>query len=125
MKVILFYSQYSAQDLLLKSRIEGEGLHIECIELMSQDNPFKQYIRATPALITITDDTQGEFLQDPSVDMITYIRALLIENQEKEEKAIYNQENNRLDNMINREKDQAKKDGEDALTLELIEGGLL
>lgn len=125
MKLILFYNQYSGPDLSLKNQVESEGLHVETVEIMTEDNPFKKYIRATPALITITDDTQGEFLQDPEVDMITYIHALIAQTQEKEERIVHKQETNRLDVMVNGEKEKSKKEAEDALTLELIEGGLL
>ena len=126
MKAIFFYNVYSAPDLALKQAIEAEGLHIEMVDIMSDlDNPFKKYIRATPALIIITDDSQGEFLSRPDVDDITYIRGLLNQTQEKEEEIVHQQTTNRLDNYINGEKEKSKKDAEDALTLELIEGGLL
>jgi len=85
------------------------------------DNPFKRYLCATPALITITDDMQGEFLQDPEVDTITLIEATLVQLQDKEEQTVHKQNNNRLDQYINSEKHKA----EDALTLEMIAGGLL
>lgn len=126
MKAILFYNPYSAPDLELKDKVAQTGLHVECIDIMSDlDNPFKRYIRATPALITITDDMQGEFLEDSEVDTITLIEATLIQLQDKEEQAVHKQNNNRLDQHINSEKRKSKIEAEDALTLELIEGGLI
>jgi len=120
MKSILFYNPYS--DIALKDQVTNTGLHVECVDIMSDlDNPFKRYIRATPALITITDDMQGEFLSDEEVDTITLIEATLVQLQDKEEQTVHKQNNNRLDQYINSEKHKA----EDALTLEMIEGGLL
>lgn len=126
MKAILFYNVYSGSDVALKAAIEAEGLHVECIDVMSDaDNPFKPYIRSTPALVTITDDAQGEFLNRSDVDDVTYIRALLMEKQEAEERVVHDMETNRLDVMVNGEKAKAATAAVDEYTIELMEGGVL
>lgn len=126
MKALFFYNPHSGPDMALKAAVEAEGLHVECIDIMSDtDNPFKRYIRATPALVTITDDTQGEFLNRPDVDDVAYIRAMLAQTQESEEKVIHDMATNRLDNMVNGEKAKAGTAAVDEYTIELMKEGVL
>jgi len=110
MKALLFYNQYSQPDLDLKAQVESQGLDVECVEIMDGDNPFKKYIRATPALIVIRDDMQGDFLNENDVDSLTYVTASLIDHQDKEEKIVHKQDNKRLDQHIKQKEKKARLD---------------
>ena len=121
MKALFFYNPYSGPDLALKAAVEAEGLHVECIDIMTGDNPFKPYIRATPALVVITDDSQGEFLNRTDVDDVAYIRSLLMQKQDEEEAVVHGQANHRLDAMVKAEKEKAA----DAAVLDMLERGAL
>jgi hypothetical protein len=76
---------------------------------MDGENPFKTYIRATPALIVIRDDMQGDFLNEDDVDTVEYIRASLIDHQDKEEKIVHKQDNKRLDLHVKQMEKKARK----------------
>ena len=121
MKTLIFINGLSGPDVQYAERLKATGLHVEVIDIMTQDNPFKQYVRATPCKVTILDSDQGEFLLRSDVDAVEFLEASLIEDQDKEERNVHGQDNKRLDQYINSEKHKA----EDAMTLEMIEGGLL
>ncbi len=120
MKGILFYNPYSKEEMILKQETETLGLHIEFINIF-EEHPFKKYVRATPCLITIRDDLQGEFLHDDNVSMKDFIASTLVFVSDQEYNNIYGQEQGRFDNYIRNEKDKAIDD----YTLEQLEGGLL
>lgn len=121
MKSLLFYNGFSGPDLALKARVEATGLHVECIDIMTQDNPFKPYVRATPALFTFRDDMQGEFLTKPGVDPITLIEAALAEQQDIEEDIVHGQQNHRLDTHVKQKQNEAA----DAAVLDMLERSIL
>jgi hypothetical protein len=121
MKNILFINGFSAADNQLAQVAFNSGAQIEIIDVMTQDNPFKPYVRATPALFIFRDDMQGEFLSKPGVDIMAIIEAALLEQQDIEEDIVHGQQNHRLDTHIKRKQNEAV----DALTTELLEGGIL
>jgi len=121
MKALIFINGFNGPDVQYAERLKATGLHVEVIDVMTQDNPFKQYARATPCKVTILDSDQGEFLLRPDVDAVEFLEASLIEDQDKEERNFHGQDNSRLDKHIKMKQEQAV----DVLTEELLEGGIL
>ena len=121
MKTLIFINGFSGPDIQYAERLKATGLHVEVIDVMTQDNPFKQYVRATPCKVTILDSDQGEFLLRPDVDAMEFLEASLIEDQDKEEMNVHGQNNMRLDQHIKMKQEQSA----DAVTEDLLERGVL
>jgi hypothetical protein len=95
--------------------------YIEVVSVFDLPDPLKRLVYATPALIPVTDDLQGDGLMAEGVDGKLLATAMLYRRLEEEEAAIHQAETHRLDNMIAAEKTAAV----DQYTLELVEGGLI
>lgn len=122
MKALYIYNPHTSVEIDLIERANSEmGSYITCISLDEVSVDIKSLVSKTPALIIITDDLQGENLLKENVDGQLLATASLYKRLDEEEKTIHNQENQRLDAMINNEKNKVK----DSQMLELIEGGLI
>lgn len=95
--------------------------YIEIIPFDELPDMLRRFIRATPALIPVTDDLQGDKLLSESVDGRLLATAMIYKRLEEEESAIHQARTHRLDNMINLEKTRAV----DEYTLELINGSVI
>jgi|GEM_PF-4677601 len=122
MKAIYIYNPNSAPEISLIERAKEEmTTYINVVPINEIPNVLKQYISATPALIVITDDLQGGGLMATGTDGKLLSTAMLYKRLDEEEIVIHNQNNERLDSMINAEKTKAIDD----YTLTLIEGGII
>jgi hypothetical protein len=97
------------------------GSALTIVNLTDVPDMLKQFIRATPALIVVNDDLQGENLLADGVDGKLIATAIVAKRMEEEDLAIHQQETHRLDNLINAEKTKAIDD----YTLSLINGGII
>jgi hypothetical protein len=122
MKVLFIYNPYNNKELDIIERAKQEmGSYIEVKSIEEVSQAVKNYVRATPALIVVNDDLQGEGLLSEGVDGKLIATAMLYKRLEEEELAIHQAETFRLDNMIKIENTRAI----DNYTLSLIEGGFL
>jgi hypothetical protein len=122
MKALYIYNPHSAPELDLIQRAQNEmGSYIEAISVDNLPELMRRFVRATPALIPVNDDLQGENLTSEGVDGQLLATAMLYKRLEEEEASIHNAQSARLDNMINAERTKAIDD----YTLELIDGGLI
>ncbi len=123
MKVILVYNSHSSKELDVLERAKREmGAYVQEFSVSTVDEAKEKYpVRATPALILLRDDLEGENLIGETVNGELIMSAFLKQQCEQEEQVMYNQSTNRLDKLIDTEKQSAI----DSYTLELIEGGLL
>jgi hypothetical protein len=122
LKAIYIYNPYSAQEVTLIERAKSEmSTHVEELEVIdfeSAKNRFK--IRATPALIVIRDDLQGEILLN-EVNGKLRVTAELYKMLEEEERNIHQAEMHRIDNLIIREVQK----GQDDLLEDMLSRGVL
>lgn len=124
MRVIYIYNPHSAQEVSLVERAKNEMLtyveEVEVIDFEAAKDRFK--IRATPALIFIRDDIQGEELLTEDMESGKLRLALeCYKALQEEEAVIHNAQTNRLDNVVKAEKQAA----EDALLLDMLERGII
>jgi len=122
MKALYIYNPHSLNELSLIERAKTEmATYVDIVSLDEIPDMLKKYVRATPALIVINDDLQGDGLTATGTDGQLLATAMLYKRLDEEEVAIYNQNNARLDSMINAEKNKAIDD----YTLSLIEEGII
>lgn len=122
MRALFIYNQHSAEDVKVMERAKQEmPTLVEIVEINQASPELRQLIRATPALIPVVDDLQGEYIKGEGVDGQLLVTAELYRWLEREEQVVNNQETYRLDNFINGEKIKAIDD----YTIELIEGGVI
>jgi len=122
MKALYIYNPHSANELLLieraKSEMDGYVMVIS-IDDVAQD--IKNLVRATPTLIIVSDDLQGEELTKEGVDGNLLSTAILCKRLEEEELAVHKSETYRLDNFVKGENIKAI----DNFTMDLILGGVI
>ena len=122
MKALYIYNPHSANELLLieraKSEMDGYVMVIS-IDDVAQD--IKNLVRATPTLIIVSDDLQGEELTKEGVDGNLLSTAILCKRLEEEELAVHQSETYRLDNFVKGENIKAI----DNFTMDLILGGVI
>jgi hypothetical protein len=122
MKVLYIYNSNSNVELSLIERANEEMKgYINLVSLDSVPELVKNLVTATPCLLVVTDDLQGNNLLSEDVDGKLLSTAMLYKRMEEEDKAIHQAETFRLDNMIKAENTKAI----DNYTLELVEGGLI
>lgn len=122
MKALYIYNPNSAVEVALIERAQTEmSTYIEAIPFDELPELLRKYIRATPALIPVSDDLQGDELTKEGVIGQLLVTAMLYKRLEEEEAAIHKADTKRLDKLIEKEKTKAIDD----YTLELIEMGLI
>ena len=123
MKAFFVSSVHSLKQRDMVARALNEmGTHITEIQTLDEDKAKEVFgIRATPALIILRDDLQGEHLLDETVDGQLVVTAELIKAMEEEDLAIHQKATHRMDNFIKAENNKAVDD----YTLELINGGVI
>ena len=123
MKAFFVSSVHSLKQRDMVARALNEmGTHITEIQTLDEDKAKEVFgIRATPALIILRDDWQGEHLLNETVDGQLLVTAELLKAMEEEDLAIHQQETHRMDNFIKAENLKAV----DEYTLELINGGVI
>lgn len=120
MKVLFIYSKHSEDDRkIMETAKQDMPTYIEFVELNQASQELRNLIRATPAIIPIVDDMQGEYIKGNGVDGKLIAVVAMNKWLEKEEKIIHNQKTERLDNFITHKKTEAI----DNYTEELITGG--
>ena len=131
MKAIYIFNPHAMEEMKLIDRVRQElSSHLEELEIVDFESAKERFkIRATPALILIRDDFQGEELlcEDEETGQLR-VTLELYKAIEEEENNIFNLETHRIDNIVNGkvtekigEKEQIL---EDALTL-LTNGGII
>lgn len=104
MKLILIYNKNSSTEKNVLNRLITElETYVETIEVLELNEAREKYpIRATPAIIPIRDDLQGESLLNETE---TGLRAVAeaYKMMQEEEKNIYNIETNRIDYLVGTE----------------------
>jgi len=122
MKALFIYNPHSASELSIIERAQSEmASYIETVNVDDCPSMVRNLVRATPALIIVNDDLQGENLTAEGIDGKLIATAMLYKRLEEEDLAIHQAETNRLDNLIKTEKTTAI----DNYTLELITGGVI
>lgn len=122
MKALFVYNPHSTPELLIIERAQNEMPgYLEVVSVFDIPEPLKRLVRATPALIPVTDDLQGEGLMAEGVDGKLLATAMLYKRLEEEEAAIHQAETHRLDNFVNGEKTAAQ----DELLIDLLEREVL
>jgi len=120
MKALFIYSQYSAEDIHIMEQAKSEmSGYVEIIEINQASPELRRIIRATPALIPVVDDLQGDFIKGEGVDGKLIATTAMYKWLQKEEEVVHNQKTERLDNFVNGEKTKAV----DNYTMELILDG--
>lgn len=122
MKALFIYSEHSADDREIMERAKIEmSTYVEFIEINQASRELRSIIRATPAIIPIVDDMQGEYIKGDDVDGQLIATTAMKKWQQKEEEVVHDQQTFRLDNFVNREKITVL----DNYTDELITGGII
>ena len=123
MRAVFIYNPHNANELTMLDRVKQELLQfIDEVEIVDFMEAKHFHISQTPSLIVIREDLQGSNLLSENGDGKLLVTAELWKAIQEEEKAIHNiQDCNRIDNLIVREKTFSQ----DALVLELIEGGII
>lgn len=124
MYALVIYNPNSANEVNSLARIQDElsSYLIESQVVSIEAAKLKYPVRATPCLIIIRDDLQGDALLTEDVESGKLnIVANAYKNLQEEERVIHNLETQRLDNLINAEKTKAIDD----YTLELVTGGMI
>lgn len=122
MKALFIYSEHSADDREIIERAKIEmSTYVEFIEINQASRELRSIIRATPAIIPIVDDMQGEYIKGDDVDGQLIATTAMKKWQQKEEEVVHDQQTFRLDNFVNREKITVL----DNYTDELITGGII
>lgn len=122
MKALFIYSEHSADDREIMERAKIEmSTYVEFIEINQASQELRSIIRATPAIIPIVDDMQGEYIKGDDVDGQLIATTAMKKWQQKEEEVVHDQQTFRLDNFVNREKITVL----DNYTDELITGGII
>lgn len=122
MKALYIYNPHNNNELSLIDRAKQEmGVSIIAVTVEEIPELLKGFVRATPALIIVNDDLQGEHLLTEGVDGNLLITTMLYKRMEEEDLALHQQETHRLDNFVRSENMKAI----DEYTLELIMEGLL
>ena len=122
MKALYVYNPHSVleQDML-DSVKGGLSLHVDKVEVMDLDEAKQKFhIRATPALIVIRDDLQGEYLLDEETGHLRIIGEVY-KRLEDDDRNIYQKETHRVDKLI---KSQVEE-GQEILLNEIISRGVL
>jgi len=110
LRALYIYNPYNAAELALITRTQQEmSTYIEVISMDDLPDLLRRLIRATPTLIPITDDLQGDGLMAEDVDGKLVVTAMLYKRLEEEDLAIHQVETKRLDNMIKAEKVTAQE----------------
>lgn len=122
MKVMIVYNPHSAREVSFVERNKDIfPAYIKTYSLDKIPEMLKEYVGATPCIIAVTDDLQGDFLLDTNVDGELYLNAILNKKLEEEEASVHNINNQRLDVFINNKQQEAL----DNLTAELIDRGVI
>ncbi|OUM86643.1 MAG: hypothetical protein BAA01_11585 [Bacillus thermozeamaize] len=117
MKALFIYNPHSTPERNIIERAQNEMPgYLEIVSVFDLPAPLKRLVRATPALIPVTDDLQGEGLLGEGVDGKLLATAMLYKRLEEEEAAIHQAETHRLDNFVNGEKAAAQ----DELLMDLL-----
>jgi len=103
MKILIVYSQHSAQELDLLPEIQDELYGVPHIIKTVEEVGETYGIRATPAIILIRDDLQGEELLVRESGKLKLVGRIL-EQLQDEERYLYGKgDKERVDEYINRE----------------------
>ena len=123
MKAFFISSVHSAKQRDMLTRVLNEmSSHLTEIQTLDEDKAKEVFgIRATPALIILRDDLQGEHLLDEAVDGQLLVTAELIKAMQEEDLAIHQKETHRMDNFIKAENNKVI----DEYTLSLLAGGVI
>jgi hypothetical protein len=104
MKALYIYNPNSEPELALIEKAQKEmSSYITTVSVDDCPQMLRNLVRATPALIIVSDDLQGEGLIAEGVDGKLLVTAMLYKRLEEEDLAIHNVETHRLDNMISAE----------------------
>jgi hypothetical protein len=126
MKALYIYNKEAERErtTIAKARMELPQ-HVEVVGLDEISSDIRELIRATPALIIIADDDQGECLlaEDGNGQML--VTAKVLKRMDEEDKTIHDAEHNRLDLLINLEKEAAATKVGNALLEDMFERGIL
>ena len=121
MRFILIYSPHVKEERSLFERMKTElGIYAETVAMSIEEAKKVYPIRATPALIQIRDDLQGEQLLQ-SVDGKLRIVAEAYKSLQEEEKNLFQMDSHRLDYLISTEKQNAQ----DTLLEDMIVRGVI
>lgn len=122
MKVLFIYNKESIEDKVIMNRIQKKfPSYLHFIEINTASTELRNLVRATPAILYIPDNLQGEYLKGENIDGELLAIAKLHELIDNEEKIVHNSENHRLDIFINNE----KKEVIDKYTIELMKDGVI
>jgi hypothetical protein len=104
MKALYIYNPNSDFELSLIERAQKEmSTYITTVSVDDCPQMLRNLVRATPALIIVSDDLQGEGLTAEGVDGKLLMTAMLYKRLEEEDLAIHHVETHRIDNMISAE----------------------
>ncbi len=122
MKALFIYNQHSAEDIEImeRAKIEMSG-YVEIIEINEASPELRRIIRATPALIPVVDDLQGDYIKGEGIDGQLIATTAMYKWLQKEELVVHNQETERLDNFVKGEQIKAIDD----YTMDLILEGVI
>ncbi|WP_373845091.1 hypothetical protein [Clostridium sp.] len=123
MRVIYVYDKNSEIQRNMITRASTEiGSSITELKVANLDDVKDTFnIRATPAVIILRDDLQGENLLNENTDGSLLITALLTKYMDEEDKSLHQQDNNRLDLLIKAQ----EKEAQDKLMEDMITRGVI
>jgi hypothetical protein len=126
MRALFIYNKYDQQDMVVIDRAKVElSAYIQLVEINEASPELRGLIRATPALIPVVDDLQGEYIKGESINGSLLVTATLYKWLEQEEAIIHGQQTQRLDGMIQAEKQVAVTAAQDAMMTDMMDRGVL
>lgn len=123
MRVIYVYDKNSEIQRNMITRASTEiGSSITELKVANLDDVKDTFnIRATPAVVILRDDLQGENLLNENTDGSLLITALLTKYMDEEDKSLHQQDNNRLDLLVKAQ----EKEAQDKLMEDMITRGVI
>lgn len=123
MKILIVYNENDKMNIEFIHKVDEYNLstHVDFVELQDASRELVSLITATPAIIPIREDLQGNYIigdnRDSSLILLGFFNAML----EEEQKVISDIEINRVDQLIHLEKRKA----EDVIILDMKKRGII